>query len=391
MNRRLEGPAASGLLRNLDSAKAPGVFLLCMIVLGIASASLLDSSSLRLLTEMLIYLTLAQLWNLLAGYAGLVSVGQQAFVGLGGYAFFYFATALVVPPIPALLLGGLVGFAAATLASKVIFRLKGAHFAIGTWVVAEICLLTVAVIPTLGGGSGMSLPASIVRTLGAGRQEREVLYFLMAFCLATITIALIYVFMRSHNGLALMAARDSERAAESLGIDAMRIRRMVYIAVGFATALVGGLIFLLKLRMTQLLSTPFESAEVGQVLDQLERDLEVDPVPVANLAPIRMERVCFSADQDEEHVGVTDLRRKRSLHAPDIGRLHFSGRPVIETKFELIVRAPRAQEKLVMLVILVVEAHEDLASPKGGRCEHRCSDDHRHRSEEHSENPLHVR
>ena len=250
MNRCLKRPTASGLLRNLDSAKAPGVFLLCMIVLGIASASLLDSSSLRLLTEMLIYLTLAQLWNLLAGYAGLVSVGQQAFVGLGGYAFFYFATALVVPPIPALLLGGLVGFAAATLASKVIFRLKGAHFAIGTWVVAEICLLTVAVIPTLGGGSGMSLPASIVRTLGAGRQEREVLYFLMALCLATITVALIYVFMRSHNGLALMAARDSERAAESLGIDAMRIRRMVYIAVGFATALVGGLIFLLKLRMT---------------------------------------------------------------------------------------------------------------------------------------------
>src|SRR3974390_3491861 len=48
-----------------------------------------DSGEMRLVAEMAYYLALAQLWNLLAGYAGLVSVGQQAYVGLGGYALFF--------------------------------------------------------------------------------------------------------------------------------------------------------------------------------------------------------------------------------------------------------------------------------------------------------------
>jgi branched-chain amino acid transport system permease protein len=221
-----------------------------MAVTGAAAAVILDSSSLRLMTEMLIYLSLAQLWNLLAGYAGLASVGQQAYVGLGGFAFFYAASTLGVPPFPALLFGGLAGFVASAVASIFIFRLKGAYFAIGTWVIAEICLLTVAIVPALGGGSGMSLPASIVRTMSADRATREVIYFVIALILSIGITAAVYAFMRSRLGLALIAIRDSERAAEALGVDAMWIRRAVYIGCGLATGLVGSLIFLLKLRMT---------------------------------------------------------------------------------------------------------------------------------------------
>ncbi|MBR1221570.1 branched-chain amino acid ABC transporter permease [Bradyrhizobium sp. U87765 SZCCT0131] len=227
-------------------------------MLGIAVAAagclvmsqVLGPASLRLLSEILIYLTLAQLWNLLAGYAGLVSVGQQAYVGLGGYAFFSAATGLGLPPLPALLVGGVAGLVAAAVASVFIFRLKGAHFAIGTWVVAEICLLTVAITPGLGSGSGLSLPAAVVRTLGASPEARATVFLALALALATVTIVAIYLLMRSRIGLALVAIRDSERAAEALGVDAMRIKRMVYIAVGFATGVAGGLIFLMKLRMT---------------------------------------------------------------------------------------------------------------------------------------------
>ncbi len=204
----------------------------------------------RLAADMLIYLTLAQLWNLLSGYAGLVSVGQQAFVGLGGYAFVYVATALAVPTLPALALGGFAGLIAATVASFFIFRLKGAYFAIGTWVVAEICRLTVAVTPQLGGGSGTSLPVGVVRALGASREARDLAYLAIAFTLAIVTLAAIMIFLRSRYGLALVAVRDNERAAESLGVDTLRIKRATYIAVGFATALVGALIFVMKLRMT---------------------------------------------------------------------------------------------------------------------------------------------
>ncbi|WFS69739.1 branched-chain amino acid ABC transporter permease (plasmid) [Agrobacterium leguminum] len=205
---------------------------------------------LRLATDMLIYLTLAQLWNLLAGYAGLVSVGQQAFVGLGGYGLYFAAAVLGVPTLPAILLGGIASLVASAVASVFIFRLKGAYFAIGTWVIAEICRLSVAVTPQLGGGSGASLPASVVRAIGVSRDVREFAFLTMALFMAIVTILAVTLLLRSRFGIALVAIRDSERAAEALGVDAMRIKRTVYIAVAFMTGVLGALIFLMKLRFT---------------------------------------------------------------------------------------------------------------------------------------------
>src|SRR5712672_3591468 len=118
---------------------------------------------LRLLSEIYAYVALASLWNLLAGYAGLVSVGQQAYVGLGGYALFLLANHLGVPPLLAVPLAGLVAALVALPTAFIVFRLRGAYFAIGTWVVAEVYRLLFAQVGTLGGGSGQSLPAAIVR------------------------------------------------------------------------------------------------------------------------------------------------------------------------------------------------------------------------------------
>ncbi len=205
---------------------------------------------LRLAADMLIYLTLAQLWNLLSGYAGLVSVGQQAFVGLGVYAFYYVSAGLGVPTLVAVACGGVAGLLAASIGSVFIFRLKGAYFAIGTWVVAEICRLTVSITPQLGGGSGASLPVSVVKALGATRDMRDISFVAIALTLAVVTVLSIVLLLRSRYGIALIAIRDSERAAEALGIDSLKIKRSVYIGVAFATGLIGALIFLMKLRMT---------------------------------------------------------------------------------------------------------------------------------------------
>lgn len=210
-------------------------------------AGLID---MRLAADMLIYLTLAQLWNLLAGYAGLVSVGQQAFVGLGGYGLYFATTSLGIPAIPSILFGGGVALAVSAFASVFIFRLKGAYFAIGTWVVAEICRLSVAITPQLGGGSGASLPVNVVRAVGATKDARDLAFLIIALVLAVVTVVSIMILLRSRFGIALVAIRDSERAAEALGVDAMRIKRAVYIAVAFMTGMLGALIFLMKLRFT---------------------------------------------------------------------------------------------------------------------------------------------
>src|SRR5207244_4868335 len=130
---------------------------------------------LRLLSEIYAYVALASLWNLLAGYAGLVSVGQQAYVGLGGYVLFASAILADIHPLLALPLAGLAAALVALPVAALMFRLRGHYFAIGTWVVAEIFRLIASQISPLGGGSGTSLPAAVVTAMAGTRQMREFL------------------------------------------------------------------------------------------------------------------------------------------------------------------------------------------------------------------------
>jgi branched-chain amino acid transport system permease protein len=112
-------------------------------------------------------LALAQLWNLLAGCAGLISVGQQAFVGIGAYALFAFTLMADLEPVLSIVLAGIVAGVIALPAALIVFRLRGAYFAIGTWVVAEVCRLVLAQFKQLGGGTGTychrtsSIPLSV--------------------------------------------------------------------------------------------------------------------------------------------------------------------------------------------------------------------------------------
>ncbi|GGX65846.1 branched-chain amino acid ABC transporter permease [Tateyamaria omphalii] len=207
-------------------------------------------ADLRLMGEVFLYLSLACLWNLMAGYAGLVSVGQQAFVGFGGYMLFALTIFGGLPPIAAILIGGLLAALLSIPIASLIFRLKGAYFAIGTWVVAEVFRLTFAQIASLGGGSGTSLPVGIVRSLADGRSAREALSYWLALGAAIVVVSAVYLFLRSRRGLALTAIRDSEVAASGLGIDIWRTKLEVYVVTSAFTAIIGGLIFLQKLRIS---------------------------------------------------------------------------------------------------------------------------------------------
>ncbi len=209
-----------------------------------------DRNTLRLLAELFTYLALASLWNLLAGYAGLVSVGQQAFVGFGGYLLFALAMLAGVHPIAAIFIAGPVAALLAVPVAALIFRLRGAYFAIGTWVVAEVFRLLASQISALGGGSGISLPAAVVIAMAPTRQIREFEIYWLALGLAVMVLAAIVVLLRSRHGLALTALRDNELAAQSNGIDVGRIKLIVYVLVAAGTAMVGALIFLMKLRIS---------------------------------------------------------------------------------------------------------------------------------------------
>ena len=209
-----------------------------------------DRQMLRLLAEIYAFVALASLWNLLAGYAGLVSVGQQAFVGLGGYVLFALAILLGVHPIAAILIAGPIGALIAIPVAALIFRLRGAYFAIGTWVVAEVFRLLASQVSVLGGGSGISLPAAVVVAMAPSRQMREFEIYWLALTLTVIVLGAIVILLRSRHGLALTAIRDNELAAQSNGIDVWRIKFIVYVLTAFGTAMIGALIFLQKLRIS---------------------------------------------------------------------------------------------------------------------------------------------
>ena len=242
---------ATPLSRHIGVAGA-GLTVVLVALPAFAGRDLLND-----LIFVLTMLALAQYWNLLAGYAGLVSVGQQAFVGLGGYLLFALTLHAGLDPLVAILLAGLLAGALALPTALVVFRLSGAYFAIGTWVMAEVYRLVFAQFKQLGGGTGTSLPPFVTNEV-AGVQwvkvllgvrtpaARDIITYWVALAFAVGTILLVYLILRSRHGLALAAIRDSEVAAESVGVDNFRTKLWVYMVTAAATGMVGALVYLQK-------------------------------------------------------------------------------------------------------------------------------------------------
>jgi branched-chain amino acid transport system permease protein len=209
-----------------------------------------DNADRQLGLEFAATLTLATLWNLLAGYAGVVSIGQQAFVGLGGYLLFALVVFAGLPALAAIPLAAIACGLIAIPAARLLFRLRGPFFAIGSWVLAEVFRLSFAQISALGGGSGMSLPVEPILAISHSRPTRLLLFYALAAALALAANLLVFLLLKTRFGLGLTAIRDSESAAASLGVDVMWLKRIVYIAVAAVTGLTGALLFLQNIRIS---------------------------------------------------------------------------------------------------------------------------------------------
>jgi len=245
--------AAVETVRVERATKASRVFTVAAAVMLAGLVSLPwwgDAGDMRLIAEMAYYLALAQLWNLLAGYAGLVSVGQQAYVGIGGYALFYLTGVWNLNVYAALLLAGPFAGLIAIPVSFAGFRLRGAYFAIGTWVVSEVFALIASLILVLGAGSGLSLTVPILQEISPDRDARNTAIYLMTLAVSLFVVGVVYLLLRSRHGLALTAIRDSEPASASLGVNTFRTKFIIYVATAACTGLIGGLIFLQKLRIS---------------------------------------------------------------------------------------------------------------------------------------------
>jgi branched-chain amino acid transport system permease protein len=195
------------------------------------------------LTTVFLLVTMGSMWNLLAGYAGLVSFGQQAFLGVGAYTLLV-AVRAGVNPFAAVPIAAVVSLAVAVPLSYGLFRTRGAYFAIATWVVAEAFRLLVITVPALGGGEGATLPPT-----GLDPVLRTALTYWAALAVVTASLLGIWLLLRSRIGLDAAAVRDDEQAAVAVGVRENRARRVPYLmsAAGFGAA--GAVLFLANLRL----------------------------------------------------------------------------------------------------------------------------------------------
>jgi ABC-type branched-subunit amino acid transport system permease subunit len=202
------------------------------------------SGTTDLLVNVFILMSMASMWNLLAGYAGLVSVGQQAFVGLGAYFVLILAqhgtNPLVALPVAALGCG-VVGLPVWWLVS----RLRSGYFAIATWVVASVCELVIVRFPSLGGGTGAPLPglSSLSPTLLTAYT------YWVSLAVVVVVLATVYLMLRSRLGLELTAVRDDEIGARSVGVRVSGARRLVFMVAAAGCGAAGALVIISQLNV----------------------------------------------------------------------------------------------------------------------------------------------
>lgn len=228
--------AAVRIERWTRASVAATAIALGLIVLLAFSPMLLSINSLETLTRLFIYVILAVMWNALAGYGGLISVGQQAFFGLGAYAVLRLAY-FGVNPFLALFIGAILVAIASLPISSFMLRLKAGEFAIGMWVLAELAHLLVNFDGLINGETGTSF-------IELNRYDEPIRYALIYWsALAAMVSLLSFVFLllRSRLGVSIQAIRDDEDAAESIGVKVFTSKRIIFVLAAGGAAMAGAL------------------------------------------------------------------------------------------------------------------------------------------------------
>jgi branched-chain amino acid transport system permease protein len=194
----------------------------------------------RLGALVLLYAIGASAWNIVGGYAGLISVGHAVFFGCGAYGALASFQYLGLPPIGGLPIGVVVSVIIAALIGLPTLRLSGHYFSMATIAVAELVRLIVSNTEWLGGAQGLSGPP-VPRTLLDLSFISALPYYYLFLAVFTAVIALTWQMERSRIGYYLRAIRDSERAARSLGAAAPRCKLYAYMLSAAFTAIAGAL------------------------------------------------------------------------------------------------------------------------------------------------------
>jgi ABC-type branched-subunit amino acid transport system ATPase component/ABC-type branched-subunit amino acid transport system permease subunit len=203
-----------------------------VVVLALTYPSFSSEYSQQVFFRIFELIALAQAWNLMAGYAGMVSLAPAAFIGAGSYATAKLSISAGFGIVPSILAAGAVAVIFALIVSVPMFRFRGLYFTIGTLVLASALQIWMVNWNGLGGSVGLTL-TNIAPTT-------EEFYF-YSLALAAISTIVAVVVMRSRRGLSLTAIRDNEDVAQEVGVRTFRTKLWVWLVSSALLGMVGGL------------------------------------------------------------------------------------------------------------------------------------------------------
>lgn len=203
-------------------------------VFGIAVAipDLLGRYEMEIAFRLMLFIALAEAWNLMAGFGGLVSLGSAAFIGVGAYAFTGLLNIFGVPVWVGLGAGGIVGVLLAVAVSPAMFRMRGLYFTVGTLALGEALRLFMINVSWFGGSRGLFLDADFPSRIGL---------YLWALGLLALAQIVITIYTQSRLSIILRSVRDDEDAASQMGVRIFRVKLMVFCTASFIMGLGGGL------------------------------------------------------------------------------------------------------------------------------------------------------
>ena len=209
------------------------------LTLLLALPAVLSSYAITVFILIFFYAFLGQAWNVVGGYAGQLSVGHAAFVGIGGYTAAMLSSQLHLTPWIGMVVGGGLAAVLGAVVGYLGFRfgLRGFYFVLLTVAFAEVCRILVSNIDGLGGAIGLYITFTGDPRQFQFRDARVYYYIALALMLgATGVVALIE---RRRFGIYLGAIREDEAACEGLGVDTFKYKMLAMILSAFLTGLGG--------------------------------------------------------------------------------------------------------------------------------------------------------
>jgi branched-chain amino acid transport system permease protein len=232
----------------LETPSLKAILTIVLIIIALIAPCFIAGQTylLHVIILIIIFATLAQSWNLTAGYAGQSSLGHAAFFGMGAYTvgiLTLYIEFFRLSPLSGSILGGVIGSLIGLAIGFICFRLRGPYFALATLATTEVIRLIVGNTAFTGGALGISIARSqpLITPLFVIEFTEKLPYYYISLILMIASFYVVYVLSKSRYGLLLQSIREDEDASNSLGVNSFRLKLLAIFISSFIAGVAGGL------------------------------------------------------------------------------------------------------------------------------------------------------